>query len=240
MTIAWWEIIPIWLQFPMYAAGGLTFPIMAYFVAEGYKHTSNLKKYILRVLLFGVLALPFHILTITFPMGGGDPAIYPYLNIMFSIVVSLLVLALHDKIKARPLFWILYLFIIVPLSLLLLEWYFIGVTMVLMAYLIKNETVRRVIPPFFAATFFAIVGLVLTPFLVQQFAQSDAAPLLATPDFTPVQMSFIIGMLVAACLLKGYNGERGKRMKWLFYVIYPVHFVILFLGMMVIRAMGLA
>jgi len=245
MVIAWWGVIPTWLRFPMYAAGGLTFPIMAYFVAEGYRHTSNVKKYILRVLLFGLLALPFHILTITLPMSGGNPLLYPFLNIMFNIVVSLLVLILYDKMRSRLAFWLLYIVIIAPLSLALLEWYFVGVTMVLMAHIIKNETARRVVPPLFAAVFFLAVGifvsLMTSPYLAVQFAEAGVnLPLLLNTEFTPVQMIFCLGMIVAALLLKGYSGERGRRMKWLFYVIYPVHFVILFAGMLIIRAMGLA
>jgi len=70
MVVTWWDILPIWLAFPLYAAGGLTFPIMAYFVVEGYRHTSSLPKYILRILLVGVIALPFHILALAVPLGG--------------------------------------------------------------------------------------------------------------------------------------------------------------------------
>jgi len=44
MVYGWGEIMPLWLMIPMMGAGGLTFPIMAYFVVEGYKHTPNLKK----------------------------------------------------------------------------------------------------------------------------------------------------------------------------------------------------
>ncbi|MCL1787473.1 MAG: hypothetical protein FWG38_05765 [Defluviitaleaceae bacterium] len=36
VVITWWEIIPALLRIPLYAAGGLTFPIMGYFVVEGY------------------------------------------------------------------------------------------------------------------------------------------------------------------------------------------------------------
>jgi len=46
MVFALWEILPMWLKFPLFAAGGVTFPIMAYFVVEGYRHTSNLKRYL--------------------------------------------------------------------------------------------------------------------------------------------------------------------------------------------------
>ena len=244
MVIAWWDIIPTWLAFPMYIAGGLTFPIMAYFIAEGYKHTSNLKKYILRVLAFGLLALPFHILTITLPMSGGNPMMYPFFNIMFNIVASLLVLMMYDKMKSRLAFWLLFVFIIVPLSLVILEWYFVGVAMVLMAHIIKNETARRVVPPVFAAVMFTAIGFfthaMTTPELAAQFAEAGVTlPLLMNYQFSPVQMTFQIGIVLAAFLLTRYNGERGKRsktMKWLFYVVYPAHFVVLFLGMLMIRA----
>jgi hypothetical protein len=101
MVIAWWEVIPAGLTLPLYAAGGLTFPITAYFVVEGYRHTSNLKKYMLRVLIVGLISLPFHILAIHIPLGPG----YPMLNIMFSIVLGLTVLVLYDKIKYRVIFW---------------------------------------------------------------------------------------------------------------------------------------
>ena len=244
MVIAWWAIIPTWLAFPMYIAGGLTFPIMAYFIAEGYKHTSNLKRYILRVLAFGLLALPFHILTITLPLGGGNPIIYPFFNIMFNIVASLLVLMLYDKLKNKVLFWLLFVLVIAPLSLVILEWYFVGVAMVLMAHIIKNETARRVVPPLFAATVFTIIGFfthaMATPEVAANFAEAGVnLPLLANYQFSPVQMTFQVGIVLAAFLLTRYSGERGKRsktMKWLFYVAYPAHFVVLFLGMLLIRA----
>ncbi|MCL2531781.1 MAG: conjugal transfer protein TraX [Oscillospiraceae bacterium] len=243
MVIAWWEIIPIWLAYPMYIAGGLTFPIMAYFVAEGYKHTSNHKRYILRVLAFGALALPLHILVLTLPLGGGNPIVYPFLNIMFTIVASLLVLMMYDRMKSKLLFWILFA-LMIPFSVVLLEWYFVGMAMVLMAHIIKNETARRVVPPVFAAVVFLLIGLMLsaqtTPELAAQFAEAGVnLPLLMNYQFAPVQASFQAGIVLAAFLLTRYSGERGKRskvMKWLFYVIYPVHFAVLFAGMLLIRA----
>ena len=236
MVIAWWEVIPTWLAYPMYAAGGLTFPIMGYFVAEGYRHTRNLKKYVLRVLLFGVLALPFHVLTITLPLSGGNPLLYPFFNIMFNIAVGLLVLSLYDKMKSRLAFWLLFILIIAPLSLVLLEWYFVGVTMVLLTHALKNETARRVVPPLFAAAFFAGIGVftsaMATPELVAEFIEAGVrVPHLVRPEFVSVQAVFPVGMVLAALLLYAYNGERGRRSKWLFYVIYPLHFIVLFIGM---------
>ena len=42
-----------------------------------------------------------------------------------------------------------------------------------------------------------------------------------------VSTTFIIGCIVAAFLLKDYNGDRGKQMKWFFYIFYPLHLAVI-------------
>jgi len=226
MVITWWEILPLWLSFPLYAAGGLTFPIMAYFVVEGYRHTSSLGRYMLRLLVFGMIAVPFHILAIGVPVGGGNPMVYPWLNILFSIVLSLIVLRLYDKIKIRALFWILYVIAFVPIALIFFEWSFIGVTMVLLYHIIRGESARRIVPPIFSGVCFLVFGFLAaaapTP------PGMDVSNMLAfDPGFTRIMPTFAIGCVLAALLIKNYTGERGKRMKWLFYSFYPVHLAVL-------------
>jgi len=226
MAIAWWEIIPLWLAYPLYAAGGLTFPIMAYFVVEGYKHTSNLGRYMLRLLVFGLIAAPFHILALGVPLGGGNPMFYPWLNIMFSIVLGLTVLKLYDKIKIRVLFWLLYVLIIVPISFIFFEWSFIGVTMVLLYYIIRGESTRRIVPPIFAAVCFLGLSLLSAAAPMPEIEGLNRL-LIMNSDFVRVMPTFSVGIVLAALLLQGYNGERGKRMKWLFYAFYPLHLAVL-------------
>jgi len=224
MVITWWELFPHALRFPLYAAGGLTFPIMAYFVVEGYKHTRSLPKYMLRLFIVGLIAMPFHILAIGVPFAGGNPMMYPWLNIMFSIVLSLVVLALYDKIKFRAIFWILYVIVVVPVSFIFFEWYFVGITMVLLFHIIKNERARRIVPPVFSAVMFFVLALMMD---LMPVPESMYDYLITNPDLGPVMMTFSIGSLAAAFLLAGYTGERGKRMKWLFYAFYPLHLAVL-------------
>lgn len=223
IVFALWDIFPAWLRFPLYCAGGLTFPIMGYLIVEGYKHTSNLKRYMLRVLLFGLIATPFHMLSIGLPG----------LNIMFTILLCLIILYLNDKIKIRPLFWLIFA-ILVPISIMFFEWYFVGTTMVLMYHLIKNEKVRRVLPPILAGLCWLAISM---------FGVVSIKSVLGTPgseafledfyntfgdlNFMWVNSTFMIGCFIAAFLLSRYNGERGKRMKWLFYIYYPVHLAVL-------------
>jgi len=222
-VIALWDLFPHATRFPLYAVGGITFPVMAYFVVEGYKHTRSLGRYVLRILIVGLIALPFHILALGVPLGGGNPFLYPWLNIMFAIALSIGVLVMYDKIKYRAIFWILFVLIIVPVSFLFFEYYFAGVLMVLLFHIIKNETARRIVPPVVNAVLFTVLALMAGSMPVPEGTEG----LIVNPDLAPVMLTFGIGSLIAAYLLAGYNGQRGRKMKWLFYVFYPLHFVVL-------------
>jgi len=223
IVIAWWEIVPVWLAVPMYAAGGLTFPIMAYFVVEGYRHTSNLKKYILRLLLFGAISIPFHVLTFG----------YFGLNIMFTIILGIVSILLYDKIKIRPLFWVVFVVIALLTTIpIFFDWAIIGVIVVLLTHIIRKETTRRIVPAIVAGAFmlvFSFLGFLGTMWLANNpYMQMD---MMGMPGYDStlmlVSMVFVVGCVAAAFLLKNFNGERGKRMKWLFYAFYPLHLAIL-------------
>jgi len=211
----WSDSFPVWLAVPFYALGGLTFPIMAYFVVEGYRHTRSLKKYVGRLALFGLIALPFHILVFGTIM----------LNIMFTIIVGLFCLWLYDKLaKVRPLFWVL--FVIICLLTLLpipFDWPIIGVIVVILTHAIKSEKARRVVPSLVAAGFM----LVITGLGALGMSAGGDVEIagLAGYDVTLmwVSITFIFGNIAAAILLRNFNGDRGKRMRWAFYVAYPVH-----------------
>jgi hypothetical protein len=223
IVIAWWEIIPVWLAVPMYAAGGLTFPIMAYFVVEGYRHTSNLKKYILRLFIFGVISIPFHALT--FGFWG--------LNIMFTIIMGIVSILLYDKIKIRPLFWIVFILIALLTAMpVFFDWAIIGVTVILLTHIIRNEKTRRIVPAIVSGLFmlaFSLLGVLINAMSSgYPYVQVEVAGLPGY-DSTLMLVStvFVVGCFVAAFLIKNFNGERGKRMKWLFYSFYPLHLAVL-------------
>ena len=218
IVIAWWEVIPVGLAVPMYVAGGFTFPIMAFFVVEGYKHTSNIKRYILRLFIFGAISIPFHILTFG----------YVGLNIMFTIIVGILCMLLYDKIKIRPLFWALFVIIALLTTMpIFFDWAIIGIVVIILTHVIKNENKRRTVPAIVAGLFMFAFSL-LSIWSYNPYAEVQ---LMGLPgfDLTLLQVScvFIIGCFGAAFLLKNFNGQRGKRMKWLFYSFYPLHLAVL-------------
>jgi len=232
IAIALHPILPLWAMLPLYAVGGLTYTIMAFFVVEGYRYTSNLKKYISRLLIFGLIAQAFH------PMVLGGTAIMPgiFLNIMFTITLSLVVLLLYDKIKMRVLFW--FLFVIASAVALFMDLFFIGILMPLLYYTIKKESRRRTLPGVVAGIIWGILGalsvfgvisvmmLKNTPGMELE-AQYMLESMGITMELALATPTFAIGCFLGAILIRNYNGDRGKPAKWLFYVAYPLHLAVI-------------
>jgi len=223
MAHAWFEILPPWLLFPLYAAGGLTFPIIAHLTIDGYRHTSNIKKYMLRLLTFAVISMPFHYLVVR--------AFSP--NILFVIVLSLVALLLYDKMKSRLLFWVTFVALVLITFIFVTDWFIIGPIVVLLTYTIKDEKKRRVVPAIVAGLFWLVLSVAVFMGLRAIEAYPDANIQMGVPyhwthiNFVRASTTFIIGCIAAAFILLRYNGERGKPMKWAFYVAYPLHLAVL-------------
>jgi len=223
-------VLPLVPLLILYAAGGLTYVIMAYFVVEGYKYTRNLKKYIGRLFLFGLIAQAFHptVLGVTDILKTGF-----FLNILFTIILSLLVLLMYDKIKIRILFWLL--FVVACVIAMFMDLFFVGVLVPLLYYTIKKESRRRTLPGIVSGIIFGLFGLLsaITPFIYLTTGEMayDMQNIIEGTGMTPELMLatplFAIGCFLGAILIRNYNGERGKPAKWLFYVVYPVHLAVI-------------
>jgi len=96
-----------------------------------------------------------------------------------------------------------------------------------MLHRIQDENKRRVRPAIVAGIFmFAPSGLFALIFSGPEFAEM-------AQELVLIGLSSIIGCFFAILLLKNFTGERGKRMKWMFYAFYPLH-------LLFISAVGLA
>ncbi len=79
-----------YLYFPqsdlLRAIGRLAFPLFAWGITFGFKHTKNIKKYMIRVLLLAILSqYPYYLL---FNMG--------YLNVCFTLFAGLVILKIYE------------------------------------------------------------------------------------------------------------------------------------------------
>lgn len=62
----------------------------------------------------------------------------------------------------------------------------------------------------------------------------SSLPIIAKLRFTPMFSSTQQYMIFALPLLMLYNGEKGRRKRWFFYVYYPIHqYILLFFAMLI-------
>ncbi|GCF92901.1 fimbrial assembly protein fimC [Enterococcus florum] len=187
-----------------YSCGGITFPIMAYLLVEGYKHTSNVKRYGQRLLLFALLAfVPFAWAMHSF-----------VLNVLFTLFLGLVVLYLYDRMKNRLGFWSI--FIGLTLLSVVMDWGLIGLPMVLLYYIVPGKWARYILP--LVPSILLMTLFVFLPIIVSGGSLETGLP----------QLGFAyMGGTLSVLLLKNYNGQRGRPMKYLFYAYYPGHLLLL-------------
>lgn len=213
LAIAMPGAFPFGFEVFLQISGGLTMPIMAFLLVEGFHATSNLDKYMLRVAIFAAVSFIPHL----FVLGSGY-------NIMFTLLVGLFLLSLRREYGNSAKFWLS--FIGMTLVTFIFDWGIIGPVSIILYDIIKNEKKRRIaVPIFFAVSALGysmllntIFGAILSPFVDMEALAGDK---------TIASAFFPLGSLIAIPLLLMYKNKRGRPAKWFFYVFYPAHLVVI-------------
>lgn len=128
--------------------GKLTFPIMAYLLIEGYRHTKNIKRYILRLFQWAVISiLPFHIAF------QNDSQIYILNNILFTLGFGLLMVYILDKISSIWHTPVILMFTLITMN---SDWNYIGILLIYLFY--KNKINYGIIVTSITATIIETIG----------------------------------------------------------------------------------
>jgi len=205
------DLIPLSAQIPMHIVGGITFPIMAYFVSEGFRYTSNFWSYFRRLLIFAIIA------QIPFAFAFSSIAFLDF-NILFTIALGLLLIKWYDTKWGSWVFWLL-----VPVFIaasLFVQFSIAGVAMIFLFYVLRNHPTARLIVPL-------IVSFVWFTELVQIIMEVAGGTFEGFTGHFFYRIAMGVGNIIALILLFNYNGQRGRRMKWFFYIFYPLHLAIL-------------
>ena len=185
----------------LFGFGGLTFPIMAFLLVEGYHHTSNIKRYAGRLLAFALVSqVPYGLF------------LAHNLNVLSTLLIGLGILYLYDTMESRGGFWLAAAALVTASA--LCDWGIIGPLMILMMRAIPDRRQGIVLP-----LLVPILGNGL-PALSDYMAAFD-------PALLPFALYPLLGCTATIPLLLAYNGSRGRPMKWLFYAYYPAHILVL-------------
>ena len=119
--------------------GRMAFPIFAFQIAEGFLHTSDFKKYALRLLCFAIITeIPFNLFY-------SSRVFNPYhQNVLFTLLLGLLAISVIDKLKKNRkvkniALSVLWLALICAASIVgFVDYGFLGVLTVVMFYLLRD------------------------------------------------------------------------------------------------------
>lgn len=207
-------------NFWMTCFGRIAMPIFAFQLVEGFFHTHNLKKYILRMFLFAILTeIPFNLMM-------GSSIIYPFhQNILFTFLIALLAMAAMQKVREKAQWWIavpacmgITLLASAIATVFMTDYFGFGVLTVLIFYFLRNF--RFAWAAQLAAMFaihWSMMGGRVIPVAVGSFF------------FEIPEQAFALLALIPIWL---YNGKKGFATKWsqlAFYSFYPVHMLVLWL-----------
>lgn len=199
----------------LYALGGITFPIMAFLVSEGYAHTSNVKRYAQRIAAFALISqIPFSLL-----WGATG-------NVLITLLIGLMIIYAHDHYATEAKFAVI--FVCGIIGSLLCDWAVVGPLMVYLFHSMRNQGKRRIILtasiPFLSMILAALIGLAYPTSLPQSsiIAGSSLITCWCMLGYA------LVGFPIASVLLWQYNGQRGKPLKWLFYIYYPLHLAVIY------------
>ena len=194
--------VPIWFGY----LGKLAAPIFFYLIVEGFFHTRSRTKYLSRLAIFAVVMLCINFVTEI------------HNNIFLSLSLSVLLLMVITQVKENKNIGIKILGIIGVLLIgylyMFTEASLYGLVMTLVFYFLREKK--------------AIMAIVYTLFSLLPVFTTIGAPnaldQLLLFDYQWMMVFAIIPILM-------YNGKLGIKntfTKWMFYIFYPLHLIIIY------------
>ena len=179
--------------------GRISFPIFCFLLIEGFCHTHDVKKYLMRLFGFALLSeVPFDL-----AFSGKIFALH-YQNVFFTLFIGILVLTAFEWVHKKEMNQILQILCqlaavavgITLTYLLRVDYAIYGVLIIVLMYLLRKNKIMEMLA--------GCIGL-------NAMSLSEI-----TAFFALIPISL-------------YNGKRGWNLKYILYLFYPVHLIILYL-----------
>lgn len=183
----------IWLRI----IGRLSFPLFAWLIANGARHTHDIKRYLLRLYFFSLIAqMPFFIANKAINPTFGE------LNVLCTLFLGLAAIYGIARTKNKVVWVAITVVCFLLAQFLQTDYGGVGVISIVLFYLFYNNFLELVM---------AQIVLFVAEFV---FFQSNM---------------YAVSSLLSLIVIRYYNGQPGLRMKYLFYLFYPLQYVIYFL-----------
>jgi hypothetical protein len=215
------DTFPFWFRI----IGRLAFPIFAYLAAEGFRHTRSRGKFLLRLFIFALVSEPFFDYALMGAARLRDTDYLTQTNIFYTLFLGGAAIVIYRYIREKayeynhnkylaeaaaclPAFFLAYVG-----AALGADYGWTGVLLIFAMYAVKKTHTRLIV----MAWICLLIWLpVLTAILMGFGGYISGNSYL-------LMVATLLTVPLAAC----YNGKRGPRMKWFFYVFYPAHLAVL-------------
>lgn len=183
--------------------GRIAFPIYCFLIVNGYFYTRDCRKYVGRLMLFAFLSEIFFDLTFF-----GRVYATQHQNVFFTLAIGLIMIYSLENIKRKMTVKMWFLSYVIELIVVVL--------CCILAYFLQTDY-----------SFFGII--MIYGFYV--FRYNGFLSCFFQIYINTIVMGGIQGFAALSLpLICMYNGEPGtKRYKWLFYIYYPAHLLVLFI-----------
>lgn len=185
--------------------GRIAFPIFIFLLVEGMLHTHNRWNYLLRMFVFALISeLPFDFaFTLNYQqIKYGTLIDFTYQNVFFTLTLGLLAILCIDLLARQS--WNIFLKAILEII--------ISIACMLAAFYLHVDYAQSGVLAIILMYFFRkynLIGMLLACACVTQGI--------------PFNRYAYIALIPAAL----YNGKRGLNVKWIFYLFYPIHLLLL-------------
>ncbi len=203
--------------------GRLAFPIFAFMIVEGYNHTGNLKKYVLRLLAFAVVTeIPFNL------MVGNSVMYYVHQNVLWTFLIGIGLIHINELARKKGKPWLTLLTMASTCLagsiigyVTFVDYNAAGILTVLVFYFFNGRKWwcrLGQLAGLYIINVELLGGLV---FEVELFGRS----------FEIVQQGLALLSLAFIWLYNGRQGIKSKVFRYFCYAFYPVHMLLLWLVM---------
>lgn len=196
------------------SVGRIAFPIYAFLVAEGASKTRNMKKYALRLFVFGLISeFPFDLLfsnikRVDLKMSDLRLLNFDHQNVFFTLALGVLAIYLYELCKTKKIDVYTQFFLIATViylgEFLKTDYGCLGISIIFFIYILRENRLYQIL----AIAIMLLVNLWSITFLFKSM--------------------LLCGASVSLIVIYFYNGRKGRNLKWLFYLAYPLHIIILF------------
>lgn len=212
----WATVIPgnDWLN----CIGRLAFPVFAFMIVEGYFHTKNLKKYVLRLVIFAVISeIPFNLVaagTVFYPLSQ---------NVLWTFLISIILIHINEKAKYKHIITRAFVLAATVFAgyiggiITFVDYHGAGVLTCLVFYIFRERKWWCYAAQLLILYYINFEMLGGISYEIQFFGQT----------YFIARQGFAILSLIPIWLYRGNKGYSSKLIKYINYVFYPAHLFVL-------------